>query len=448
MKTASNYLQTLWQREDIRAFISRSWTVSWPMTVIMLFEFLISLTDVYIAGKINKEVQAAYGFVMQIYFIFTVIGNAITIGTVAVVSRLCQAIDDDDFSIAIFSSMTATLVAGLVLGLAGIFLSPIIFDLLKIPEVLRQYTHSLAKIFAAGLIFHYLLINSNGILRSCKGIKKSLRTMAIVCITNIGLNFFLVFHTSIGYRGIALSTAISVVIGSLWNLWLIKTPLFKLIKMSVEFIKKIAAIGWPAGLLQVIWQLASMVLYLILSALPENNIEVIAAFTNGLRIEAAVFLPAFAFNMSNAVVVGNFLGVKRQHDAFRGGLVTTGIGVGIVVLLATAVILNVRSISTILSNNPLVINETVRYLYICMICEPIMAWGVILSGGLNGAGDTKGVMMIVALSVWLVRIPLSYLFGVIFAFGAVAIWWSMNASLVVQAIFISRRYFSKKWLGV
>lgn len=447
MKTTSNYLQSWWQQPDIRAFISRSWTVSWPMTVIMLFEFLISLTDVYIAGKINKEVQAAYGFVMQIYFIFTVIGNAITIGTVAVVSRLCQAMDDDEFSIAIFSSMTVTLVAGLVLGIAGIFLSPFIFNLLQIPAVLRQYTHSLAKIFAAGLIFHYLLINSNGILRSCKGIKKSLRTMALVCITNIGLNFFLVFHTSIGYRGIALSTAISVVIGSLWNLWLFKTPLFKLKKMSVEFIRKIAAIGWPAGLLQVIWQLASMVLYLILSALPKNNIEVIAAFTNGLRIEAAVFLPAFAFNMSNAVVVGNLLGENRRHDAFRGGLVTTGIGVGIVVLLAAAVILNVRSIATVLSNNPLVISETVRYLYICMICEPIMAWGVILAGGLNGAGDTKGVMIIVALSVWLVRIPLSYLFGVIFAFGAVAIWWSMNASLMVQAIFISRRYFHKKWLA-
>lgn len=448
MKTNKHYLQSLLQQKDFRAFISRSWTVSWPMTVIMLFEFLISLTDVYIAGKIGKEVQAAYGFVMQIYFIFTVIGNAITIGTVAVVSRLCQAVDDDEFSIAIFSSMAATLVAGLLLGVTGIFLSPIIFNLLNIPEVLRQYADSLAKIFATGLIFHYLLINSNGILRSCKGIKKSLRTMAVVCITNIGLNFFLVFHTTIGYKGIALSTAISVVIGSLWNLWLIRTPLLKLRKMSIVFIKKIAAIGWPAGLLQVIWQLASMVLYLILSALPENNIEVIAAFTNGLRIEAAVFLPAFAFNMSNAVVVGNLLGEKRQHDAFRGGLVTTGIGVGIVVIMAAVVILNVRSISALLSNNPLVIKETVRYLYICMICEPIMAWGVILSGGLNGAGDTKGVMIIVALSVWLVRIPLCYLFGVLFAFGAVAIWWSMNASLVVQAIFISRRYFKKKWLAI
>ena len=46
------------------------------MTLIMFFEFLISLADVFIVGQINKEVQAAYSFVTQIYFVFTVIGNA------------------------------------------------------------------------------------------------------------------------------------------------------------------------------------------------------------------------------------------------------------------------------------------------------------------------------------------------------------------------------------
>lgn len=52
-----------------------------------------------------------------------------------------------------------------------------------------------------------------------------------------------------------------------------------------------------------------------------------------------------------------------------------------------------------------------------------MEWGVILGGGLNGAGDTKIVMAIVAGSVWLIRIPLSYFFGVYIGFGAQGIWW-------------------------
>jgi Na+-driven multidrug efflux pump len=53
-------------------------------------------------------------------------------------------------------------------------------------------------------------------------IKKSLGTMASVCLLNIGLNFFLVFHTLIGFKGIAMATASSVFIGSLVNLTQIK----------------------------------------------------------------------------------------------------------------------------------------------------------------------------------------------------------------------------------
>lgn len=446
MARGIKYIQNFFNREDIRSFISRSWAISWPMTLIMFFEFMISLADVFIAGKISKEVQAAYGFVTQIYFIFTVIGNALTIGTVSVISRLCQKINDESYSSAVFSTVVTTSLAGLVLGISGIFLTPLIFNFLSIPEVLKEFGRPLAAIYAGGLIFHYILINTNGILRACKGIQKSLRTMAIVCVVNVVLNFFFVFMTPLGFKGIALSTAVSVGIGSLWNLWLIKDFLIRIKKVAFDVVRKVTRIGWPSGLLQVIWQTASMVLFLILSALPENNIEIVAAFTNGLRIEAAIFLPAFAFNMSNAVVVGNLLGEKKESDAFKAGIITAAIGVVTVSILTIMVLLNSRIIASILSNNGIVIHETVKYLSVCLISEPFMAWGVILSGGLNGAGDTKSVMIRVALSVWLVRIPLCYIFGVLLDFGAVAVWWSMNASLLVQAILISRRYFKKKWL--
>jgi len=446
MTIGLNYCQNLLKREDIRSFISRSWSVSWPMTLIMFFEFLISLADVFIAGKISKEVQAAYGFVTQIYFVFTVIGNALTVGTVSVISRLCQAMEDQSYSKAVFSTVVTTSIAGMILGIAGIFLTPIIFNYLAIPDILKQFGRPLASIYAGGLIFHYILINTNGILRACKGIQKSLRTMAVVCVANIGLNYFFVFLTPLGFKGIALSTAVSVCIGSLRNLWLIKDFLIRIKKVAFDIVKKVTSIGWPSGMLQIIWQVASMVLFIILSALPENNIEIIAAFTNGLRIEAAIFLPAFAFNMSNAVVIGNLLGEKKENDAFKAGIITAAIGVGIVTILSILVILNARFIASLLSKNEIVINETVKYLYICLISEPFMAWGVILGGGLNGAGDTKSVMIRVAASVWFIRIPLSYIFAVLLGFGAIAVWWSMNTSLFVQAILISRRYFKKKWL--
>ncbi len=161
----------------------------------------------------------------------------------------------------------------------------------------------------------------------------------------------------------------------------------------------------PMGLLQILWQATSMVLFLILSALPEYRVEILAAFTTGLRIESAIYLPAFAFNMASAVIVGNLLGQQRKKDAFRSGMVTAAIGVGIVTLLVIIVIINARWIVSFLSPHPVVIRESIRYIYISMISEPVMAWGMILGGGLNGAGDTKSVLLRVALSLWLVGSP-------------------------------------------
>jgi multidrug resistance protein, MATE family len=412
----------------------------------MVFEFLIGITDVYIAGRVSKEIQAAYGFVIQLYFVLIVIANALTVGTVSIVSRLYTSGNEDDLTRAVFSSIITAAGAGVVLAIAGIFFSPELIRILNIPEDVKHLAIPFIKIYSGGLLFHYILINCNGILRSCARVRDSLKTQALVCVLNIGLNFFFVFHTPLGFRGIAAATASSVFIGSMVNLWKVKSLMTGARNFSSDLVKRMMRIGWPIGMLQVLWQLSSMVLFLILSALPEHRVEILAALTTGLRIESVIYLPVFGFNMANAVVVGNLLGENKKEDAFRSGFITAAIGVLIVTTMVIVVVLNARWIASFLSKNEMVVRESMKYIYISMISEPFMAWGIILGGGLNGAGDTKSVMIRVALSVWLVRIPLCYIFVVLFGFGPVSVWWSMNISQFVQAFVMSKRYFGRKWL--
>ena len=171
-----------------------------------------------------------------------------------------------------------------------------------------------------------------------------------------------------------------------------------------------------------------------------------AAFTNGLRIESAIFLPAFAFNMANAVLVGNFLGKNKKEEAVHMGAATAGLGVFIIIILTLIVLFSAKTAAFLLSNNPVVIEECIKYLYISLMFEPFMAWGIILGGGLNGAGDTKSVMLIVCGTLWLIRIPLAFIFGISLGFGAIGVWWAMNVSIFVQAVLMSVRFFTKKWL--
>jgi len=427
-------------------YFRHSWAVSWPMILIMSFDFFINLTDVYIAGKIGKEVQASVGFVSQIYFIFIVIANALSIGTVAVVSRFFGAGSRHELEDSIKTVLASSAVLGLILGIAGITFSPYFMEALAIPVEIKKAGIPLVRIYAAGLVFHYILISTNAVLRSTKRISRSVMTMAVVCVLNISLNFYFVFHTPVGFTGIALSTVCSLAAGCLINLYFIKKIFTQRGYFSITFLKRIAAIGWPSGLLQVAWQIGSALLFVIVGMLPQRNIETLAALTNGLRIEAAIFMPAFALSQANAVITGNLLGESKEITAYRAGLSTAVIGVVIITLMTVLVVLNAQTLSAMLSANSLVIDESVRYLYISMVSEPLMAWAVIQGGGLNGAGDTRGVMKIVILSQWAVRIPLAYMLGIYFAFGAAAIWWSMNASIAVHAVLITRRYFRKKWL--
>jgi len=116
--------------------------------------------------------------------------------------------------------------------------------------------------------------------------------MTLVCLLNIALNFIYVFKTSLGFKGIALATVSSVFIGSLVNLIWVKRLMRSTNSFAWDPMKRVLRIGWPIGVLQTLWQLASMVLFLILSALPEKRVETLAALTAGLRIESVIYLPA------------------------------------------------------------------------------------------------------------------------------------------------------------
>lgn len=439
-------ISNILRRDDVKGYLEESWAVGWPMVLIMFFVFLISLTDVYIAGRIGKEVQAAYGFVVQLYFVFAVVATAINVGAVSVISKLYTGDDCREYVRAVSSSIITAGAGGLIFTIVASLAAPWVMGMLDIPEAVKAYGIPLLQIYAVGLIFEFVLINSNGILRSSKRIKVSLITMGIVCVLNIGLNFLLVFATPLGFRGIAVATVISLLVGALINSCFVVKLIGGMWSYSYALVKRIFGVGWPIGLLQIIWQLSSAVIYLILGSLPAHRVEGMAAFTNGLRVESAIYLPAFAFNFANAVVVGNLMGAKRNEDAFRNGLITAGIGICVVSALTLIIVLNASWIMPALSDNPFVIAESKRYLYINMIAEPFMALSLILSGGINGAGDTRSVMIRVAISLWLVRIPLALLFVVVFGWGIVSVWWVMTVSMVIQALLIFKRYWSRTWL--
>jgi len=430
------------------------WHISWPMMLIMIFNFVVGFTDIYVAGLINSEVQAAVGFVSQLYFLLIIIANAISTGSVALVSR---AIGANNFPTAINNTKQSLLfgvLCAVTLTLTGLIWYREIIATAGFPAQIRGIAEQFLRIFAFALGPNYILIISNGIFRASGQVKKPLLTMLVVSTLNVIGDFVFVFglfsFPEMGYKGIALSTALSVSAGMIINLlFFLKNPWNRIYRPPWSFVSptilKIAKLGWPAALLQICWNAGSIVLYNILGRLGDQSITALAAITNGLRIEAIIFLPAFALNMAASVLVGQNLGSGNPHRASQTGWRIAILGSALLTILAAIIFIWAEECASLLTDDPAVLKETTWYLRINMFSEPFMAFSLILGGGLQGAGDTRGSMMVIILGMWTIRLPLAALLAFTFDLGSIGVWSAMVISMMVQGSLMAVRFYKGSW---
>jgi putative MATE family efflux protein len=336
------------------------WKLSWPMLVMMIFGFLVGFTDVYVAGLIGPNVQAAVGFITQIYFLVIIVANAISIGSLAVISRAVGAGDEERAIDAAKQSLLLGLLISIAFTVGCLIFYRSIISAAGFPQEITDIAENFLKIFAFALGPNYLLIISNTIFRAGAEVKKPLITMFVISVVNIALDFLLVFgippFPKLGYSGIAFSAAISTLLGTLMNLvflWITERwrPVYSNFRaVSFETMKTIFNIGWPAGFLQVAWNMASILLFNVLARLKEASITALASIANGLRIEAIIFLPAFAFNMAASVIVGQNLGAGDPERAEMMGWKLAGLGIAVTCIMAIVIFIWAESLASTLTS--------------------------------------------------------------------------------------------------
>lgn len=430
------------------------WHLSWPMLLVMIFNFLVGLVDVYVAGLVGRDVQAAIGFLSQLYFLLIIVANAISIGAVSLVSRSFGAGDTSRAGAYARQSLMFGLVVALILTAAGLVGYRQIVVAAGFPADIRTMAEEFLVIYAWALVPNYILIISNALFRARGDVRKPLVAMFVFCAANLVLDFALVFGLAglprIGYRGIAYATAVSAVLGTAVNVLFLSSGtwrglLGRVWRPEARTIMLIARVGWPAGLLQVAWSAGSIVLYYILGRLGAESIVALAAITNGLRIEAVIFMPAFAMNMAASVLVGQNLGAGNPARAESLGWKLALTAMTVLTLVSAVVFMGAEFFASLLAGDPAVLRETARYLRVNMLAEPFMALAMVLSGALQGAGDTRGTMWIIIFCMWIIRIPLAYVLCLALGLGAPGVWVAMVVSMTFQGLLMAYRFHRGRW---
>ena len=436
-------------------YIRESWAVAWPMILVMFFQFSIGIADVYVAGLLGSQILAAVGYVGQLYWTLMILANAISVGTVSMISQAYGA--KSRLGVGQISSnslMMGLLVSGVIALLSRIFA----YELVKIsgmPEEIRGIAETFLKIFSLVLTPTYLMIITAGILRASGRVKTAMVNSCSASLLNVIGDFVLVFGLGpippLGYEGIAWSTAFATTVGMTLNLFRIFTGPYRITIDSVRrplgrCVRNLIKLGVPTALQQTAWNAGTLVVYFLITRLHGSQITALAAMTAGVRIEAIIFLPIFALNMAAAVVTGNRLGGKNIEAARQGAKATAGLCLAIVSLPCAALFVFAPELSSYLTTDPAVLEEMTRYLRINMLAEPFFAVGISLAGALQGAGDTFGTMRIIFTGMWLLRIPFILVAIYILKTGPTGIWWCMALSVVIMCGMLIARFRGDKWI--
>ena len=140
--------------------------LTWPQFMMMLFQMGIGFVDVYVAGRIGAQVQAAMGMVLQSLFVFLVIGTTTSSGLLATVGQSVGAGKRDR------ALRYAGLGIGLGLSLCFVLIFCIYFfrlpllNAMMVPESIQPIGLYFLNVILVSLPAHYLLIITSAIFRA------------------------------------------------------------------------------------------------------------------------------------------------------------------------------------------------------------------------------------------------------------------------------------------
>ncbi len=431
------------------------WQLTWPQISMLMCQFFISFTDVWVAGKIGPDVQAAIGIITQCQMLLMSLVMAASTGAVASIAQALGAkkvIRAQRYTgLVVFGCF---FLGGFLALLGFIFKNPFLQSI-HTPKEMYGVASIFLQTYLLALPGQYILTIGSAVFRAAKSVYMPLYLTIAVCIVNLFFNtafgLGLWGFPNYGAAGVAWATFVSVSFGGVCMLfllikkhWLTRNSILKWRWVKVGSIYLLQVAG-PSLATSAIWQIGYLILFVITSTLPGENIIALAGLTAGMRIESILFLPGMAFGMTASILVGYALGIGQQVEARNILLTVLSIACVSMSLLGLIIWPWRLTLASFLSSDAQVIQEISNYLFYNILSVPFTIGSVVLAGGLNGAGASVYPMVVFSFATWCIRLPVAWYLGHILWKNASGVYSALLVSQIVQSIMLLWIVYKCNW---
>ena len=420
-----------------------------PLFLGNLFQQLYNTADSLIVGNfLGSEALAAVSSSGNLIFLMVGLVNGISMGAGVVIARYYGARDRERMQKTIHTLLAFGLVAGSLLTVVGMWLSPIMLRLMGTPETVLPNSISYFRTYFTGSLAFVLYNICMGILQATGDSKHPLQYLIISSFINIALDllFVGVFHMGVGSA--AAATAISQLVSMLLCMArLIRSERdyhvdVRKIRFEKRALVEILQNGLPAGLQNSIISIANVVVQSNINAFGAAAMAGCGAHS---RIEGFGFLPVTCFTMALTTFVSQNLGAK-QYDRVKKGI---RFGIGCSAIIAETVALLIFFFSPTLIG--LFTNDAKSIAYGVLherTTTPfffLLAYSHCMAAIFRGAGKST-VPMLVMLLCWCI-IRVAYVTVAVHFFPVLqTVSWAYPITWCLSTLVFTIYYFKSDWM--
>ena len=378
-----------------------------PLILGNLFQQLYNIVDSIIVGNVvGSNALAAVGAGSAIIQLMIGFLTGASAGAGVVTSQYYGAQQRDNVRKAVHTTLAIAIVAGAVLSVLGVLITPWILRMIDTPEEVFADAAAYLQVFFAGHFFAVIYNLMAGILNAVGNSKRSLLYLVIAAACNIVLDVIFVAFWDMGVVGAALATDISQGISCVFILhYMCKSSdaykiKFRDIRFYDRLLSKILKMGLPTGIQNVVISFSNVLLQ---AAINTFGPAVMAAYSAYNKIDGFIWLPIMSMGMAATTFVGQNYGAQQFDRIHKGQKVVLAMGVIYSVVAAALMLIVGPYCARIFTGDKDVIESCVymmKYLYPFYWALAVQFIGC---GCIRGAGKTMEAMFISVASLCVAR---------------------------------------------
>ena len=380
-----------------------------PIAAGTLFQQLYNAIDAIIVGKfVGTEALAAVGgspavIVNLIISIFV----SLTTGSAVIVAQLYGAGNIRELKRAVGTGVSFFAVLGLVITLLCEPLTGAMLRVLKTPQETMADAATYLYIYFAAFPALIVMNAQSGILRACGDSRNPFIYMLIGCVTNIILDLVFIIVFKMGVAGAAWATDISILVNMLLTTYkLCRTE--ESYKLETSFMKprkhiigQMMEIGIPSALSGAMYGISNAILQASVNAL---GTAYVAGWALSGKIDGIYWATVSAAGSAITTFAGQNYGAKLMDRVRKTASASFGVFEPATVILCALVLLFGRDMLPLFTDDPLVIDITMKVIMYFVPFYVIWTAIEILSGIMRGCGAVKVPVLINAVCVCLFRV--------------------------------------------